>query len=270
MQDKKTRKKNIGAANPSSANWIVEILSGVKAGKLTISEAVDKLSILPYEDIGHAKLDHHRSIRTGFPEVIYGQDKTTQQLVSIAERLAARSERVLITRTHEVAYQAVKARLPYAVYNSDARAIIMDRSKSTKLTPGITLLTGGTADIPVAEEAAVTAELMGNKVERIFDVGVAGIHRLLDHVEQIRKATVIVVVAGMDGVLPTVVGGLVTCPVIAVPTSIGYGASFKGIAPLLTMLNSCAPGVAVVNIDNGFNAGYMAGLINKCSASHLR
>ena len=245
-------------------DWMLEILKNVSSGKLSPQGALTKLSVLPYEDIGHAKLDHHRSLRTGFPEVIFGQGKTIKQLVSIAEKLAARSDRVLITRIGEDAFKAIKSRLPGVVFNSDARAIILDRSKGGRRKPGITVVTAGTADIPVAEEAAVTAELMGNKVERIFDVGVAGIHRLLNHLEQIRSARVLVVVAGMDGVLPTVVGGLVTCPVIAVPTSVGYGANFNGIAPLLTMLNSCAPGVAVVNIDAGFSAGYMAGIINRC------
>ena len=258
------QKVSVLPSNQTSANWVLGILNEFKSGDLTISEAVEKLSVLPYEDIGHAKLDHHRSFRTGFPEVIFGQGKTTKQLVSIAERLAARSDKVLITRSNEIAYRALKTRLPDAVYNSDAKAIIINRSKKIKPQPGIMLITGGTADIPIAEEAAITAELMGNKVERIFDVGVAGIHRLFDHLEHIRKARVLVVIAGMDGVLPAVVGGLVTCPVIAVPTSVGYGANFQGIAPLLTMLNSCAPGVAVVNIDGGFNAGYLAGLINKC------
>ena len=243
---------------------MTEILRKFKSGELSLPEALSELSILPYEDMGHAKLDHHRSLRTGFPEVIFGQGKTIKQLVSIAERMAAHSEKVLITRADEVAFKAIKRKLPDVVYNADARAVILNRTKGIALRPGITILTGGTADIPVAEEAALTAELMGNKVERIFDVGVAGIHRLFNHLEQIRLARVLVVVAGMDGVLPTVVGGLVTCPVIAVPTSVGYGANFGGIAPLLTMLNSCAPGVAVVNIDGGFNAGYMAGIINKC------
>ena len=200
----------------------------------------------------------------GFPEVIFGQGKTKTQLITIAEHMAAHSDKLLITRVDEAVFKSIKVKLPDARFNSDARAIIVDRSKNVKLRPGITIVTGGTADIPVAEEAAATAELMGNRVERIFDVGVAGIHRLFDHLDQIRAARVLVVVAGMDGVLPTVVGGLVTCPVIACPTSIGYGASFKGLAPLLTMLNSCAPGVAVVNIDGGFNAGYLAGLINRC------
>ena len=243
--------------------WLNGLLKKVQAGDISVPEALAELSVLPYEDLMHAKLDHHRSLRTGFPEVIFGQGKTLKQLVTIAERMAAHSQKVLITRVDAAAYQAVKAVLPDALYNEAARAIIVDRSANKPGRPGIVILTGGTADIPVAEEAAVTAELMGNEVQRIFDVGVAGIHRLFNHLGQIRRAKVVVAVAGMDGVLPTVVGGLVTCPVIAVPTSVGYGANFKGLAPLLTMLNSCAPGVAVVNIDGGFNAGYLAGLINR-------
>ncbi len=257
------QKVSVLPSNQTSANWVLGILNEFKSGNLTMSEAVEKLSVLPYEDIGHAKLDHHRSFRTGFPEVVFGQGKTTKQLVSITERLAARSDKVLITRSNEIAYRALKARLPDAVYNSDAKAIVINRSKKIKPQHGIMLITGGTADIPIAEEAAITAELMGNKVERIFDVGVAGIHRLFDHLEHIRKARVLIVVAGMDGVLPTVVGGLVSVPVIAVPTSVGYGASFSGIAALLGMLNSCAANVTVVNIDNGFGAGYVAALTNR-------
>jgi pyridinium-3,5-biscarboxylic acid mononucleotide synthase len=264
MQKKSAPRAASQPADSRTESWLVDLLTRVQNGRLPLQDAVKELSTLPYEDLGHAKLDHHRSLRTGFPEVIFGQGKTIPQLVSIAERLASRSDRLLITRVDPAAFKAVKAKLPDARYNSDARAVIVNRVNSARLRPGITVITGGTADIPVAEEAAVTAELMGNKVERIFDVGVAGIHRLFNHFEQIRKAKVLVVVAGMDGVLPTVVGGLVNCPVIACPTSVGYGANFNGIAPLLTMLNSCAPGVAVVNIDGGFNAGYMAGVINKC------
>ena len=243
--------------------WLTDLLKKVRSGDLSLKEAVRQLSVLPYEDMMHTKLDHHRSLRMGFPEVIFGPGKTAEQMVSIAVRMAAHSDRVLITRVDPDAFRAVKRKLPDAVYNAHARAIIIDRTAQKAGKTGITIVTGGTADIPVAEEAAVTAELMGNDVERIFDVGVAGIHRLFDHLGQLRGAKVIVAVAGMDGVLPAVLGGLVTCPVIAVPTSVGYGANFKGIAPLLTMLNSCAPGVAVVNIDGGFNAGYLAGLINR-------
>ncbi len=257
------RKKIKSGDQKFGERWLTDLLKKVRSGDLSLQDAVRQLSVLPYEDMMHTKLDHHRSLRTGFPEVIFGPGKTREQLVGIAERLAAHSGRVLITRVDSDGFKAVKKKLPDAVYNADARAIIIDRTAKKAGKPGITIVTGGTADIPVAEEAAVTAELMGNKVERIFDVGVAGIHRLFDHLEQIRSARVIVAVAGMDGVLPAVLGGLVTCPVIAVPTSVGYGANFKGIAPLLTMLNSCAPGVAVVNIDGGFNAGYLAGLINK-------
>ncbi|MFA5078113.1 MAG: nickel pincer cofactor biosynthesis protein LarB [Dehalococcoidia bacterium] len=260
---RKVNRNKRSAGHKFSQRWLTDLLKQVRAGELSLQDAVKQLSILPYEDMVHAKLDHHRSLRTGFPEVVFGPGKTREQLVGIAERLAAHSGRVLITRVDLDAFRSVKKRLPDAVYNADARAIIIDRTAKRAGKPGITVVTGGTADIPVAEEAAVTAEMMGNKVERIFDVGVAGIHRLFDHLEQVRSARVIVAVAGMDGVLPAVLGGLVTCPVIAVPTSIGYGANFKGIAPLLTMLNSCAPGVAVVNIDGGFNAGYLAGLINR-------
>ena len=264
MMGKEKKVTGSGAHDPDvSQRWLTALLRKVQRGRMSVEEAVAELSVLPYEDLMHAKLDHHRSLRTGFPEVIFGQGKTLKQLVGIAERMAARSPKVLITRVDRASYRAVRAVLPDASYNEAARAIILDRSGKKAGRPGIVILTGGTADIPVAEEAAVTAELMGSDVMRIFDVGVAGIHRLFNHLEQIRGARVVVAVAGMDGVLPTVVGGLVTCPVIAVPTSVGYGANFQGVAPLLTMLNSCAPGVAVVNIDGGFNAGYLAGLMNR-------
>ncbi|MCX6005002.1 MAG: nickel pincer cofactor biosynthesis protein LarB [Chloroflexi bacterium] len=247
----------------ASERWLTDLLKKVQNGDLPLDMAVKELSTLPYEEMLHAKIDHHRSLRTGFPEVIYGPGKTRSQLLAIIERMILKSERILVTRVDEKTFQSVRARIQDAEYNASAQAIVINRSKTKKYIPGITVVTGGTADIPVAEEAALTAELMGNKIERIFDVGVAGIHRLFDHLHIIRSSRVVVAVAGMDGVLPAVLGGLVTCPVIAVPTSVGYGASFKGVAPLLTMLNSCAPGVAVVNIDGGFNAGYLAGLINK-------
>lgn len=241
--------------------WLLQTLERVKSGELSPLQAVKELSILPYEELACAKPDHHRSLRLGFPEVIFGQGKTVEQIVTIAEGLAARSERLLITRVSQEAFGAVKEKIPNVTYNSLSMSIVLNRRQTTP-RPGITVVTAGTADIPVAEEAAVTAELMGNKVERVHDVGVAGIHRLLDKLPRLRKARVIVAVAGMEGALPSVIGGLVPIPVIAVPTSVGYGASFSGLAPLLTMLNSCAPGVAVVNIDNGFGAGYIAGLIN--------
>jgi len=246
-----------------SQRWLTSLLKKVRSGDLTVDMAIKELSLLPYEEMLHAKIDHHRSLRTGFPEVIYGPGKNTGQLLAILGRMAPKSEKILVTRVDEKTFRAVRLKIKDALYNSSARAIVINRTRGEKLTPGISVITGGTADIPVAEEAALTAELMGNKVERIFDVGVAGIHRLFDHLHIIRSSRVVVAVAGMDGVLPAVVGGLVTCPVIAVPTSVGYGASFQGMAPLLTMLNSCAPGVAVVNIDGGFNAGYLAGLINR-------
>ena len=242
--------------------WLVRILEKVKSGGMSITQAMQELSILPYEELDFAKIDHHRGIRIGFPEVILGTGKTTEQIVTIASHLSASSTKLLITHVNRETYDAVKAAINDASYNPIARAIVVNRQQNVPLRKGITIVTGGTSDIPVAEEAAVTAELMGNKVEKVFDVGVAGLHRLLDKIPKLRQAKVLVVVAGMEGALPSVIGGLVSAPIIAVPTSIGYGANFNGLAALLTMLNSCAPGIAVVNIDNGFGAGYMAGLIN--------
>jgi NCAIR mutase (PurE)-related protein len=195
--------------------------------------------------------------------VVFGQGKTTEQIVAIVEKMAASSDKVLVTRADAEAYNAVASIASDAVYNETARTIVVDRSKNKELSEGVMVLSAGTADLPVAEEAAVTAEIMGNEVDRAYDVGVAGIHRLFDHLPRLRNARVIVVVAGMEGALPGVVSGLVSVPVVAVPTSCGYGTSFGGIAPLLTMLNSCSPGVSVVNIDNGFGAGYLASLINR-------
>ena len=257
-------KKSQAGSNLVTREWLLQTLERVKSGELSPLQAVQELSILPYEELVSAKPDHHRSLRLRFPEVIFGQGKTVEQIVTIAERLAARSGRLLITRVSQETFSAVKKKIPDVTYNSLSRSILLNRKQTTP-RPGITVVTGGTADIPVAEEAAVTAELMGNKVERVYDVGVAGIHRLLDKLPQLRKARVIIAVAGMEGALPSVIGGLVPIPIIAVPTSVGYGASFAGLAPLLTMLNSCAPGVAVVNIDNGFGAGYIAGLVNRSS-----
>jgi NCAIR mutase (PurE)-related protein len=234
----------------------------VKSGTLSSEEALSELSVLPYEDLNFAKIDHHRNMRVGFPEVIFGRGKTVEQIVAIAEHMAAHSDKVLVTHAPLEAYKGVNEKISDAVYNPASRTIVVNRQPKKVLKPGVAVVTGGTSDIPVAEEAAVTAELMGNKVEIINDVGVAGLHRLLDKLPHIRQANVLVVVAGMEGALPSVVGGLVAAPIIAVPTSVGYGASFNGLAALLTMLNSCAPGVSVVNIDNGFGAGYIAGLIN--------
>ena len=246
-----------------------ELLQSFQEGSLSLEEMLERLRRLPYEDIGFAELDHHRALRRGFPEVILGEGKSEAQLVAIAERLAAASDRLLITRVDVETYGAVKQRLPDARYHADARAITLDRSRERRW-PGVVVLCAGTSDLPVAEEAAVTAELMGSQVERYYDVGVAGLHRLLDKLEAIQSARALVVVAGMEGALPSVVAGLVAAPVIAVPTSVGYGASFGGLAPLLAMLNSCAAGVGVVNIDNGFGAGYLAAVINRQSQEGVR
>lgn len=241
---------------------ILDILQQVKSGQLTVEQALERLRHLPYEDLGFAKVDHHRVLRQGFPEVVLGQGKSPEQVAAIAESLINHSPRLLVTRASQEVYEAVKDKIPEASYNAVARAVVVDRLQQAVARPGVMVLSGGTADMPVAEEAAVTAELMGNQVVRAYDVGIAGIHRLLDHLPQLQQARVIVAVAGMEGALPSVVSGLVSAPVIAVPTSTGYGASFGGLAALLAMLNSCAAGVAVVNIDNGFGAGYIAGVIN--------
>lgn len=234
----------------------------VKAGEVTEEEALARLRTLPYEDLDFAKLDHHRTLRRGFPEVVLGAGKTVEQVVEIAQRLAAQADRLLVTRVSRAYFEAVQAVIPDVAYNSVAKTIQLNRCPQPRLRPGVLVLSAGTADIPVAEEAVVTAELMDNAVVRLYDVGVAGLHRLLDHLPILNQARVVVAVAGMEGALPSVVSGLVSVPVIAVPTSIGYGASFQGLAALLGMLNSCSPGVSVVNIDNGFGAGYLASLIN--------
>ena len=241
-----------------------ELLESIRQGALSVDEALSRLKHLPYEDLGFAEVDHHRELRKGFPEVVLGEGKTTAQVAAIAERLAAQGDRLLITRVDADCYRAVKERVPDAVYHPAARAVTLERRREPR-RPGVAVLCAGTSDLSVAEEAAVTAELMGSAVDRLYDVGVAGIHRLLDRMETIRSARALVVVAGMEGALPSVVGGLVAAPVIGVPTSVGYGASFRGLAPLLAMLNSCAAGVAVVNIDNGFGAGYLAAVINRQS-----
>ena len=221
------------------------------------------MSVLPYQDLGFAKIDHHRALRKGFPEVVFGQGKTPDQIAAIATALLEKSDRLLVTKTTLEAFSQVKAAIPDADYDETARAIVVDRTESREMTQGVAVACAGTSDLPVAREAALTAELMGCEVQTFNDVGVAGIQRLFDSLPDIGKARALVVVAGMDGALPSVVGGLVRAPVIAVPTSVGYGASFGGLAALLAMLNSCAPGVAVVNINNGFGAGYLAALIVK-------
>jgi len=239
------------------------LLEKVRDGKINIETAVDSLKNLSYIDLGCAKLDTHRELRVGYPEVIFCQGKTTAQIKSIIQAMMAEDSNILATRAGEEVYTAVREICPDAVYNPLARTIALIRKKPRLSRHYIAVVTAGTSDMPVAEEAAVTAETFGNRVERIVDVGVAGVHRLLDRMDLIRKARVIVVVAGMEGALPSVVAGLVDKPVIAVPTSIGYGASFQGVAALLGMLNSCAGGVSVVNIDNGFGAGCIASMINK-------
>lgn len=230
-----------------------------------MEQAVDKLRVLPYENLEFARVDHHRHLRRGFPEVVYCPGKTEDQIVAIVGKLAASGGTVLATRAEASVYEAVKAVHPRAEYHSLPRALVIRAESEPEPTGNIAVVSAGTADLPVAEEAALTAELIGGRVERLYDVGVAGIHRLFDNWEVLSRARVIVVVAGMEGALASVVGGLATCPVIAVPTSVGYGANFGGLAPLLTMLNSCASGVAVVNIDNGYGAGHMAALINRVS-----
>jgi len=237
----------------------------VRTKKLTADEAVQRLRHLPFEDLGFAKLDHHRTLRQGMPEVIFSEGKTPAQVAKIFGRLAAHNEdsNILATRATEKQFQAVLAQIPKAEYRPLARAITLQRDRRRYGRGVIAVVSAGTSDIPVAEEAVVTAELMGNRVQHLYDVGVAGIHRLLAHQSVLAKARVIIVCAGMEGALPSVVGGLVGVPVIAVPTSVGYGAAFKGLAALLGMLNSCASNVSVVNIDNGFGAAYVASLINR-------
>lgn len=222
-----------------------------------------QLNVLPYEDLGFAKVDHHRGLRKGFPEVVFGKGKSPDQVAKIAEAILKSSDRLLITRATEATFDTVRACIPDVTYNHTAQTISLDRRAPQLLTPGIVIASAGTADLPVAGEAAVIAELMDCEVAKVNDVGVAGIHRLFDTLPSLREARVIIAVAGMEGALPSVIAGLVQAPVIAVPTSVGYGTSFEGLAALLAMLNSCSEGLAVVNIDNGFGAGYVAALIAK-------
>lgn len=236
-----------------------ELLSAVQRGDCSVEVALDRLRSLPFEDLGFAKVDHHRALRSGFPEVIFGQGKTPEQIVAIAERLAATDANVLVTRIAPAAADRLTAAIPGFTHHALARVAVRlaGRPRRTATRP-ILVVSAGTADLPVAEEAAITADTMGYRVERLFDVGVSGLHRLLDQRERLWEAAVLIVVAGMEGALPSVVGGLVGRPVIAVPTSVGYGASFGGLAALLGMLNTCAAGVVVVNIDNGFGAAAAA------------
>jgi hypothetical protein len=244
-----------------NAESIRKLFQQVRSGNITPDAAVDRLRHLPFEDLGFAKVDHHRALRAGMPEVILGEGKTPAQVAGIFARLAKHGGNILATRANEKQFAAVKKKFRAAEHRNLARAIVLQRDP-TKYGKGIiAVVSAGTSDIPVAEEAVVTAEVMGNEVEHFYDVGVAGIHRLLANREALTRARVVIVCAGMEGALPSVVGGLVGVPVIAVPTSIGYGSSFKGLAALLGMLNSCASNVSVVNIDNGFGAGYVASLI---------
>jgi pyridinium-3,5-biscarboxylic acid mononucleotide synthase len=239
------------------------LLEEVRSGAIEVDAAVDRMRHMPFEDLGFAKLDHHRALRHGLTEVIFGKGKTPEQITAIAARLLEKSANLLITRTDESVASRLKQSFPDAEYFPLSGAVRVWRDRAIRGKGKLAVVCAGTSDIPVAEEAQVTAEVMGNEVESIYDVGVAGIHRLIASSERLSQARVVVVAAGMEGALPSVVGGMVSAPVIAVPTSVGYGASFHGLAALLGMLNSCASNVTVVNIDNGFGAGYVASLINR-------
>lgn len=238
------------------------LLKSFKSEELTEEDVVSRLRTLPFEDLEFAKVDHHRRLRQGFPEVVFGQGKTPEQVLQIALSFMGTGNNLLITRTNEETYQHILPKIPDVVFHAEARCITRKITHDKQCRGKLLILTAGTADIPVAKEAFVTAEIMGNDVETIFDIGVAGLHRLFSVKDKLEQSTVIIVVAGMEGALPSVVGGLVAKPVIAVPTSTGYGTSFGGVTALLGMLNSCASGVCVVNIDNGFGAAYVASLIN--------
>ncbi|HMD48424.1 MAG TPA: nickel pincer cofactor biosynthesis protein LarB [Bryobacteraceae bacterium] len=245
------------------AEQLRALLEEVRSGAVPIDAALDRMRHLPFEDLGYAKLDHHRSLRHGITEVIFGKGKTPDQITDIATRLLEKSRNLLITRADAAIAARLQTVFPETEYFALSGAVRIWRDRTIHGKGKLAVVCAGTSDIPIAEETKVTAEVMGNEVEALYDVGVAGIHRLIAHSEQLMAARVVVVVAGMEGALPSVVGGLVSAPVIAVPTSVGYGASFQGVAALLGMLNSCASNVAVVNIDNGFGAGYVASLINR-------
>jgi len=247
-----------------NVNTLKKLINDIKNGRISISSALERLKTLPFEEMGFATLDTHRSLRQGFPEVILGQGKTPSQIIAIIKKMKERKENILITRVDDAKFRKIKKMVSQAKYNESAKTVFIQSHPVKLIGKGTVLvICAGTSDIQVAEEAAVTAEVMGNKVERLYDVGVAGIHRLLYKKEKIFSANVLIVVAGMEGALPSVVGGLVSRPVIAVPTSVGYGANLGGLTTLLAMLNSCVAGVTVVNIDNGFGAGYAASLINR-------
>lgn len=249
-----------------TTSFLKDLLARVQRGTLTVEEALESLKTLPFEDLGFAKIDHHRALRKGFPEVILGQGKAPGHIIEIAKKLVERGQHALITRLDEGVAVEVSRALPGLRYYRDGRLASLGEPPTPPAGQGTILVaSAGTADLPVAEEAALAAEMMGNNVDRLYDVGVAGLHRLLENSEKLRRASVLIVVAGMEGALPSVIGGLVDKPVIAVPTSVGYGASFGGLAALLAMLNSCAPGITVVNIDNGFGAAAAATLMNRLS-----
>jgi NCAIR mutase (PurE)-related protein len=245
---------------------IRELLDRISRGEVSVDEGIEKLKDLPYEDIGVAHIDHHRSLRRGLPEVIFGEGKNVSEILSIMDKISKQGENIIVTRLDLNKANDISEKYPKSNYHERSRILtLMDHPIKSRGRGTILVISAGTSDIPVAEEAALTARFMGNEVETIYDLGVAGLHRLLGHRDQLRKASILIVVAGMEGALPSVVGGLVDKPVVAVPTSVGYGASFQGITALLGMLNSCASGVTVVNIDNGFGAGYAASLINRKS-----
>ena len=240
-----------------------KILTQVQEKKLEVDDALRKLEDFPYADLGFAKIDHHREIRTGYPEIIFCEGKTIDQVVKISEHMYEKGGNIIATHANREMFDELVKTIPSAKYYNVARIISVQQRKVKTVKTYIAIVTAGTADIPVAEEAAVTAELLGNKVERIFDAGVAGLHRLVDNISVLRQARVVIVIAGMEGALASIVGGLINKPIVAVPTSVGYGANFQGVSALLAMLTSCANGVSVVNIDNGFGAGFNASMINK-------
>jgi len=242
-----------------------KLLEDVSRGDVPVEKAMTRLKNLPFEDLQYAKVDHHRALRQGYPEVIFCQGKTLDQIRGIVKNMSERNSTILATRAGGHVYEALSAEYKEIFYSEEARIVIVGPRPAAE-TGKILVITAGTSDIPVAEEAALTAEVYGNHVDRLFDVGVSGIHRLFSHMDQINRAKVIIAVAGMEGALPSIIGGIASIPVIAVPTSVGYGANFQGLSALLTMLNTCAPGVTVVNIDNGFGAGYFAGMINQPGA----
>jgi len=239
-----------------------DILNKLHQGKITPKDALETLKDFPYQDLNFAKIDHHRELRRGFPEIIYGLGKTDDQILKIAQEIIKKGSNLLITKVEPSVFKETKKKIPELRYNSLAKAAYLKQKNTAPGKGKIVIMTAGTSDIPVAEEASITCDIFGNEIEKIYDVGVAGLHRLFGEYEKIKMARVIITVAGMEGALPSVVAGITNSPIIAVPTSIGYGASFKGLAALLAMLNSCPGGVAVVNIDNGFGAGYLASLIN--------